>query len=233
MADQGNDMPGGLEGLRVVDQAVGRAFDNIFTTQGRRGVNARAAQHLTTGPIQTAALHHRPSYRWAHYTPENIERKLAEEDKDESTREQPAKKKRKVNPSSESQDVVHFTTKPESQGARDWTFPAEVWLNILEFAGLHTMVVAENIHPSLKAMLSDRENVWSNCKLREYGEDAPNLPVGMTERQFAILVAGRGCQQPDCPRQDTVKVFWAFQKRVCADCFRSQTTRVSSNYLKV
>ena len=30
------------------DPAVRRAFDNIFTTQRRRGVNARAAQHLTS-----------------------------------------------------------------------------------------------------------------------------------------------------------------------------------------
>lgn len=73
--------------------------------------------------------------------------------------------------------------------------------------------------------LLQEETIWMRARIEKYGEDSPDPPTGISERKFADLLVGKGCQNSACPRRNTIKVFWAFRTRMCEDCFKERTIK--------
>lgn len=66
--------------------------------------------------------------------------------------------------------------------------------------------------------ITNTDTVWRDAREHHFGVNMPAKPSFLTERQYAILLDGRGCQNPQCERRETKKVRWVFRLRLCDEC---------------
>jgi hypothetical protein len=102
----------------------------------------------------------------------------------------------------------------------------DVWINILGFCQPKFLIEAKTINSHLYKILKENQAIWRQSRLLYYGNEMPNCPRNLTEKQYAELVAGRGCQNRECPKSATHKVHWAFQGRLCPECAEKLTMTV-------
>ncbi|KIW12394.1 hypothetical protein PV08_09671 [Exophiala spinifera] len=102
----------------------------------------------------------------------------------------------------------------------------DVWHLILGYCEPKQLLEAKLISKDFNTRLNKHSTIWRKSRLDHFGKDIPECPTGLTEQQYVYLLVGRGCQNPNCPRDQTVRVAWVFQLRLCADCFKQKTIRV-------
>jgi len=104
---------------------------------------------------------------------------------------------------------------------------SDIWQIILGYCAPKLLLDAKTINKEFRQLLSDRTAIWRASRQNFFGHDMPECPIGMTEQAYADLLVGRGCQNQSCPKEHTAGVYWTFQVRLCAECFRQKTMRVS------
>ncbi|MCJ1467671.1 hypothetical protein MMC07_006296 [Pseudocyphellaria aurata] len=102
--------------------------------------------------------------------------------------------------------------------------PADIWAKIFDFSPPDFLFQARQTN-SLFRMVLRKESQWKGARQYTYGFDHPDPPPGLTEMQYADLLTGVGCQMKGCNERQARKVYWAFQRRWCAKCLKSNTTR--------
>lgn len=75
--------------------------------------------------------------------------------------------------------------------------------------------------------LTNADAIWRNAREYHFGSDMPACPTFLTERQYADLIDGRGCQNSDCERRETRKTRWIFRVRFCDECLAQKLSTVS------
>lgn len=104
------------------------------------------------------------------------------------------------------------------------TITIDPWRIILERTTPEFLLDARTICKVWNDLLKE-DAIWRRARVETYGPDSPSPPQGMSERKFADLIAGRGCQNRSCPKVNTTKVFWAFRTRMCDECFKERTVK--------
>lgn len=104
---------------------------------------------------------------------------------------------------------------------------SDIWQTILGYCEPRLLLAAKTINKEFRQLLSDRTAIWRTSRQNSFGYDMPECPANMSEQSYADLLVGRGCQNRNCPKEQTVGVYWTFQVRLCADCFKQKTMRVS------
>jgi hypothetical protein len=100
----------------------------------------------------------------------------------------------------------------------------DAWRIIFERTTPAFLLEARTICQGWNTLLKE-DAIWRRARVEESGPDSPGPPKGMSERKFADLLAGKGCQNRSCPKVNTTKVFWAFRTRMCDDCFKERTVK--------
>jgi hypothetical protein len=100
----------------------------------------------------------------------------------------------------------------------------DAWRLILGQTSPEFLLEARTVCKEWNYLLQE-DSIWMRARIEKYGEDAPSPPKGVSERRFADLLVGKGCQNRTCPRRNTIKVFWAFRTRMCEDCSRERTVK--------
>ena len=96
----------------------------------------------------------------------------------------------------------------------------DVWENILSFCPPDFLLKARTVSSTFLSMLKADSPIWKISRVRNFGGDMPDPPAGLSEPQYADLLTGTGCQTRGCKSKKTRKTYWAFQKRLCMECFQ-------------
>ncbi|KAL2438978.1 hypothetical protein ABEF95_015258 [Exophiala dermatitidis] len=102
---------------------------------------------------------------------------------------------------------------------------SDIWQGILSYCDPKLLLKLKTINSAFYRLLSDRSAIWKQSRQNYFGADMPDCPQGLTEQQYVDLLAGRGCQSRTCPNENTTRVFWTFQTRLCPKCFKERTIR--------
>lgn len=134
--------------------------------------------------------------------------------------EGPATKKRKVSKYPRKDDeTVLSSRKPVT------TFvPVDAWAQIFRRSDLKFLLQARLVCRDFRDILT-AQSIWRDARLYNHGDSVPSCPVGLNERQYVNLLAGKGCQVKPCAQSLTKKVYWAFMMRMCESCFKETTQR--------
>lgn len=103
----------------------------------------------------------------------------------------------------------------------------DVWENILVFCPPDFLLKARTISPTFRSVLREDSPIWKIARVNHFGPDIPDPPLGLSEPQYADLLTGMGCQTRGCASTRTRKTYWAFQKRLCIECFQKAFIPVS------
>ena len=107
----------------------------------------------------------------------------------------------------------------------------DIWENILSFCPPDFLLKARMVSSTFWSILDDSP-IWKISRVKHFGSDMPGPPSGLSEPQYADLLTGTGCQTRGCTSKRTRKTYWAFQRRLCMDCFHQAFLPVSiSNML--
>ncbi|KAL8854251.1 MAG: hypothetical protein Q9221_000965 [Calogaya cf. arnoldii] len=93
----------------------------------------------------------------------------------------------------------------------------DIWCHILENSPLSQLFRMRDV---FRHYLLRWPNIWKTARRNTYGQDHPDPPPGINERQYADLLVGFGCQAKGCKDTRTRKVYWAFQRRWCVACMK-------------
>ncbi|KAL8999267.1 MAG: hypothetical protein Q9169_001812 [Polycauliona sp. 2 TL-2023] len=93
----------------------------------------------------------------------------------------------------------------------------DIWCHILENSPLSQLFRMRDV---FRHYLLTWPTIWKTARRNTYGPDHPGPPPGMSERQYADLLVGFGCQGRGCNDTRTRKVYWAFQRRWCVTCMK-------------
>ena len=103
----------------------------------------------------------------------------------------------------------------------------DIWENILSFCSPDFLLKARTISSTFRSVLKDDSPIWKISRVQHFGSDMPGPPSGLSEPQYADLLTGTGCQTRGCTSQKARKTYWAFQRRLCLDCFKQAFIPVS------
>ncbi|KAI4285939.1 MAG: hypothetical protein L6R38_000304 [Xanthoria sp. 2 TBL-2021] len=93
----------------------------------------------------------------------------------------------------------------------------DIWCHILENSPLSQLFRMRDV---FRHYLLTWPTIWKTARRNTYGQDHPDPPPGISERQYADLLVGFGCQGKGCNDTRTRKVYWAFQRRWCVACMK-------------
>lgn len=100
----------------------------------------------------------------------------------------------------------------------------DIWCHILENSPLSQLFRMRDV---FRHYLLTWPTIWKTARRNTYGQDHPDPPPGISERQYADLLVGFGCQAKGCNDTRTRKVYWAFQRRWCVACMKKNVAMVS------
>ena len=103
----------------------------------------------------------------------------------------------------------------------------DVWENILLFCPPDFLLKARTVSSTFRSVLKDDSPIWKISRVKHFGPDMPDPPSGLSEPQYADLLTGTGCHNRGCESMKTRKTYWAFQKRLCSECFKQAFLPVS------
>ncbi|KAL8709088.1 MAG: hypothetical protein Q9220_006109 [cf. Caloplaca sp. 1 TL-2023] len=106
-------------------------------------------------------------------------------------------------------------TKPVQAGIH-----IDIWCAIIENSSLSFVFKTKDVAHKIRQLLVDKPNIWRTVRLSTYGPEHPGPPPGLSERQYADLLVGCGCQSRGCKDRKARKTYWAFQRRWCIPCLR-------------
>lgn len=145
--------------------------------------------------------------------------------------DQPAAKRRRLlNDASAPRKRIFRTSRPLKISDK---VNSDIWQTILGYCDPKLLLEARTINQEFRQLLQDRTAIWKESRENTFGQDMPDCPTGTTEQQYADLLVGRGCQNRNCPKEQTAGVYWTFQVRLCADCFKQKTLRVDTFFANI
>ena len=103
----------------------------------------------------------------------------------------------------------------------------DVWRHVLSYCPLGFLLKARTICRSFRKALSN-DLAWKDARLNTHGADLPGPLPGLSEMQYADLLAGSGCQSKGCD-QIARRTYWAFQRRWCDKCLKAKVMFESDN----
>ena len=103
----------------------------------------------------------------------------------------------------------------------------DVWENILLYCPPDFLLKARQFSPTFRSVLKDDSLIWKRARVKHFGSDMPDPPAGLSEPQYADLLTGTGCQTRGCQSKKSRKTYWAFQRRLCIECFQNSFLPVS------
>ncbi|KAL8695447.1 MAG: hypothetical protein Q9218_000025 [Villophora microphyllina] len=141
------------------------------------------------------------------------------------TQSQPIKhgRPRKVVPTKKRTSLPKLSQKHPVQAG----IHVDIWHCIILNSPLSFVFKIKDVSKEIRDLLTDNPAVWRDVRRRTYGHDHPDPPTGITERQYADLLVGFGCQDKHCDGKSKArKVYWAFQRRWCTLCWKKNTIMV-------
>ncbi|KAL8939258.1 MAG: hypothetical protein Q9216_003460 [Gyalolechia sp. 2 TL-2023] len=105
--------------------------------------------------------------------------------------------------------------------------PLDVWDQIIRYSTLSSAISISKVSRDLRDFLS-KASLWRAVRHNVYGHDHPDPPPGMTERCYADLLVGNGCQSKGCHNNRAKQTCWAFQRRWCVSCLKKKTISMES-----
>lgn len=163
-----------------------------------------------------------PTYKRILFTTANIPG-LSPSNQDAATTEGSTRKKRRTTQNSEKTRLRTFKIKSSSSNMH-----ADAWSIILA----HTrpsFVMQMRTVSKFFYHITNADTLWRDAREHYFGVDMPARPSFLTERQYASLLDGRGCQNPRCERRETRKVRWVFRLRLCDECLSRKLAVVSES----
>ncbi|KAF2759482.1 hypothetical protein EJ05DRAFT_484433 [Pseudovirgaria hyperparasitica] len=98
----------------------------------------------------------------------------------------------------------------------------DIWAQIFQWTSPSTLFEIRHVTPFFEYILS-LDKTWEASRISTFGHDMPGPPDGMTEATYCEYLTGTTCHScNECPVR---KVFWAFRKRWCNECYRTLTVR--------
>jgi hypothetical protein len=101
----------------------------------------------------------------------------------------------------------------------------DLWMLILEFTPPSFLRKARLLNKEFKSMVDQYESIFVNQRKANYGEDMPDAPIGLTQRQYNDLLGGKGCLERDCDDEKASRTHWSWAKRWCWNCWKSKIER--------
>ena len=108
----------------------------------------------------------------------------------------------------------------------------DIWENILSFCPPDFLLKARTVSSTFWSVLKADSPIWKISRVKHFGSDMPGPPLGLSEPQYADLLTGTGCQTRGCTSKKTRKTYWAFQRRLCMDCFHQAYLQVSISNMR-
>ncbi|KAI4191482.1 MAG: hypothetical protein L6R41_000016 [Letrouitia leprolyta] len=105
--------------------------------------------------------------------------------------------------------------------------PPDIWDQIVRFSDLHLAISISRVSHVHQDLLL-KSSLWKVARHHVYGSDHPDPPPCMTERQYAELLVGSGCQDKGCRNHRAKDTCWAVQRRWCVACLKKKTISVDS-----
>jgi hypothetical protein len=101
----------------------------------------------------------------------------------------------------------------------------DLWMLILEFTPPSFLRKARLLNKEFKSMVDQYESIFVNQRKANYGEDMPDAPTGLTQRQYNDLLGGKGCLERGCDDEKASRTHWSWAKRWCWNCWKSKIER--------
>jgi hypothetical protein len=98
-------------------------------------------------------------------------------------------------------------------------------MRILEFTPPQFMKKARQLSKEFKGWVDNFNSIYVNQRKENYGQDMPDPPRGITERQYNDLLGGKGCMEPGCPDFKATRAHWSWCQRWCWDCWKLKIER--------
>ena len=101
----------------------------------------------------------------------------------------------------------------------------DLWMRILEFTPPSFLKKARILSKEFKVMVDNFNSIYVNQRKENYGQDMPDPPNGLTERQYNDLLGGKGCLEPGCTDKLASRTHWSWAQRWCWDCWKAKIER--------
>ncbi len=107
-------------------------------------------------------------------------------------------------------------------------FNSDIWMVILEHCTPAVLRKVRCLSKNFQALIDKYQNLLVQCRFQTYGLDIQILPEGLSERQFGILLEGKGCM--GCNNKRVTFTHWSWCKRWCTTCWEREVVTVSNFY---
>lgn len=104
-------------------------------------------------------------------------------------------------------------------------FTSDIWMVIPEHCAPVMLCRVCGLSKEFQAIINKYQNLLVEC-LNTYGLGIQTLPGGVSERQFSILLEGKGCMS--CNNKKVTFTHWSWCKRWYAKCWEEQVVTVSN-----
>jgi len=101
----------------------------------------------------------------------------------------------------------------------------DLWMRILEFTPPSFLKKARVLNKEFKGWVDNFNSIYVNQRKENYGQDMPDPPMGLTERQYNDLLGGKGCLEPGCKDDRASRTHWSWAQRWCWDCWKGKIER--------
>jgi len=101
----------------------------------------------------------------------------------------------------------------------------DLWMRILEFTPPSFLKKARVLNKEFKGWVDNFNSIYVNQRKENYGQDMPDPPCGLTERQYNDLLGGKGCLEPGCSDDRASRTHWSWAQRWCWDCWKGKIER--------
>ncbi|KAF4540271.1 F-box domain containing protein [Lasiodiplodia theobromae] len=99
----------------------------------------------------------------------------------------------------------------------------DVWKRIFELSDPAMLFTYERVNKAFRGALATYSHIWKNSMVDHFGEDLPETPKDLQDRQYADLLSGQGCMS--CKEPKARKTYWAFLRRWCTKCFSEKVIK--------
>lgn len=107
----------------------------------------------------------------------------------------------------------------------------DVWKRIFELSDPAMLFTYEKVNKAFRGALTTYSHIWKNSMVDHFGDDLPDTPKDLQDRQYADLLSGQGCMS--CREPKARKTYWAFLRRWCTKCFSEKVIKVRCNILEI
>ena len=103
---------------------------------------------------------------------------------------------------------------------------SDIWMVILEHCAPATLRKICGLSKEFQAIINKYQNLLVEYRLNTYGLEIQTLLESVSERQFSILLGGKGCMS--CNNKKVAFTHWSWCKRWCTKYWEEQVVTVSN-----